>query len=172
MKTQVFSQRGSPTDLDNSFLMHGDDVVGLFGQLVQGHGCVKEEQIVVRLQVLNQRANGSMFTKACPIGAPHAAVADGLGQVAAKSDITLQRGEQEEILDQQHPLDQLIFEEKHQLNFNLTVNQTESQYSDSKSRFVVSSDMFLLCYSAWPAGGQPHDQRGRPGFPCLWLVWR
>lgn len=39
------------TDLDCSFCMHGDDVIGVPGQLIQSHGCPLVDRFVFGLKV-------------------------------------------------------------------------------------------------------------------------
>lgn len=77
------------TDLDGSSCVHGDTVVGLFGQLVQSHHCVFMDSTVFGLEVVDKRGHSTSVTKGHPVAAPHAAAADGLSQVAEESVVGL-----------------------------------------------------------------------------------
>lgn len=72
------------TDLDCSFCVHGDDVVGVPGQLIEGHGRPLMDRFVFGLEVAHERGHGTRITKGRPVAATHGAEADGLGQVAAE----------------------------------------------------------------------------------------
>lgn len=39
MRALKFRYNSTGTDLDHSFLVHGDAIVGILGQLVQSHDC-------------------------------------------------------------------------------------------------------------------------------------
>lgn len=69
--------------------MHGDTVVGLFGQLVQSHHGVLVDSAVFGLEVVDKRGHRTSVTEGRPVAAPHAAAADGLGQVAEESVVGL-----------------------------------------------------------------------------------
>lgn len=77
------------TDLDGPPPVHDDAVVGLFGQLVQSHHGALVDGRVFGLEVVDQGRHGTSVTKRRPVVAPHAAAADGLGQVAQESVVGL-----------------------------------------------------------------------------------
>lgn len=69
--------------------MHGDTVVGLFGQLVKSHDGVLVDAAVFGLEVVDERRHSTGLAERRPVAAPHAAAADGLGQVAEESVVSL-----------------------------------------------------------------------------------
>lgn len=73
--------------------MHRDAVVGVLGQLVQGHHGVLVDGAVFGLEVVHEGGHGPRLAEGRPVAAPHAAVADGLGQVAEESAVGLWGGE-------------------------------------------------------------------------------
>lgn len=80
------------TDLDGSSPVHGDAVAGLFGQLVQSHHRALVDGAVLGLEVVNKRRHGAGVAEGRPVAAPHAAAADGLGQVAEETVVGLLGG--------------------------------------------------------------------------------
>lgn len=72
--------------------MHGDAVVGLLGQLVQSHHRALVDGAVLGLEVVHEGGHGPSVAKGRPVAAPHAAAADGLGQVAEESVVGLLGG--------------------------------------------------------------------------------
>lgn len=69
--------------------MHGDTVVGLFGQLVQSHHRALVHGAVFGLEVVDKRGHSTSVTERRPVAAPHAAAANGLSQVAQESVVGL-----------------------------------------------------------------------------------
>lgn len=69
--------------------MHGDAVVGLLGQLVQSHHRALVDGAVFGLEVVHKGGHSPSVAKGRPVAAPHAAAADGLGQVAEESVVGL-----------------------------------------------------------------------------------
>lgn len=85
------------TDLDHSFLVHDDAIAGVLGQLVQGHDGAAVDGFVFGAEVADQGGHGARVAEGGPVAAPHAAVADGLGQVAAQPVISLRTGRQDAV---------------------------------------------------------------------------
>lgn len=77
------------TDLDCSFCMHGDDVIGVPGQLIQSHGCPLVDRLVFGLEVAHEGGHSVGMTKGCPVAATHGTEANGLRQVATKPLVSL-----------------------------------------------------------------------------------
>lgn len=80
---------GPTTNLNRSFLKHGDAILGVLGQLEQGDGCALMDCFVFWLKVMYQRCHGSSLTKGHAITAPHAAVANGLSHGSTQPVISL-----------------------------------------------------------------------------------
>ena len=97
VRIQKSSYNSSATHLDHSLVIHGDTVVGVFGQLIQGHGCVILDCAVVGFEVVYQGGHDTSFTEGCHVAVPHTAVADGLGEVRTEFVISLWRREQDAI---------------------------------------------------------------------------
>lgn len=86
--------------LDYSFCVHGDDVVGVPGQLIEGHGRPLMDRVVFRFKVAHERCDGARIAKGCPVAATHGAEADGLGQISPQPLVSLQeRREQQQGAD-------------------------------------------------------------------------
>lgn len=77
------------TDLYHSFPVHGDAVVRVLGQLVQSHSCALVNSSVFCLEVAHKRGHSPSITEGCPVAAPHAAVTNGLSQVATEPVVSL-----------------------------------------------------------------------------------
>lgn len=75
--------------LDYSLCVHGDDVVGVPGQLIEGHGCPLMDPFVFGFEVAHERSHGARIAKGCPVAATHGAEADGLGQITAEPLVSL-----------------------------------------------------------------------------------
>lgn len=94
MRSHTSCYNSSTTDLDHSSRVHGDAVVWILGQLIEGHGCALVDGGVLGLEVAHQRGHGTSFTEGCPVAAPHAALADGLSEMPTEPVIGLWRAEQ------------------------------------------------------------------------------
>lgn len=74
--------------------MHGDEIVGVLGQLVQSHNRALVNCRVFGLEVAHKGSHGTSITKGRLVVTPHAAVVDGLSQVATEPVVKLWRGEE------------------------------------------------------------------------------
>lgn len=88
-RSQRKQHTSATTDLDGSSPVHGDAVVGLLGQLVQSHHRALVDGAVFGLEVVHKGGHGPGVAEGRPVAAPHAAAADGLGQVAEESVVGL-----------------------------------------------------------------------------------
>ena len=80
--------------------MHGNKIVGVLGQLVQSHDRALVNCRVFRLEVAHKGSHCTSVTKGRLVGTPHAAVVDGISQVATEPVIRLWRGEKPAISPQ------------------------------------------------------------------------
>lgn len=78
-----------PHYLDSSFCVHGDDVVGVPGQLIQGHGRPLMDPFIFGFEVAHKRSHGARIAKGRPVAATHGAEADGLRQISAEPLVSL-----------------------------------------------------------------------------------
>ena len=69
--------------------MHGDAIVGLPGELVQGSGGAAVYQDLLAAKVLHQRGYGALLAKGHAVVTPVAAAGDGFGEVATEEVILL-----------------------------------------------------------------------------------
>lgn len=77
--------------LDNPVLVHGDAIIGVFGELEQGLGGRPVHRGILGLQVAHQRGHGPRLPERHLVAPPHAAACDGLRQVPPESVIRLPR---------------------------------------------------------------------------------
>lgn len=69
--------------------MHGDDVVGVPRQLIEGHGRPLMDCFIFGFEVAHERGHGARIAKGGPVAATHGAEANGLGQVSAEPLVSL-----------------------------------------------------------------------------------